>query len=369
MTAPAPALTLVPNSSSAQRRLLWWAYAALVLGVGLLLSVAEFQHYQARGGPHPWEPFLWELSSVFIIGLEAIALYRWHGWLRERGVSGWALLPPHLLGLVVFVLIHVAGLLLIRASVYALMGLPYWHDPLPTMFAYEGAKDSISYLLFVFICEGLRLASADQRRRRELERLRSELAEARLQRLSDQIQPHFLFNTLNLISSVMYEDVARADHLLCELATLLRQALNAQHSERHSLAQELRLVQPYLALMQARFGERLQISLEASEAAQACLLPSLLLIAPIENAITHDVAQHSGPVRLSLRAEVAQSQLMITVDNSGVAPCQDARTGSIGLANTRERLRACYGEGANVSLEARGGGSRLSLALPAELIS
>ncbi|RQO54319.1 hypothetical protein DBR47_22790 [Paucibacter sp. KBW04] len=356
-----------PDLASPQRHLLWWAYAALVLGVGLLLSLAEFQHYQMRGGPHPWEPFLWELSSVFIIGLEAIALYRWHAWLRERGLSGWALLPPHLLGWAVFVLVHVAGLLMIRASVYASMGLPYSHDPLPTMFAYEGAKDSISYLLFVFICEGLRLANADQRRRHEMERLRSELAEAKLQRLSDQIQPHFLFNTLNLISSVMYEDVARADHLLCELATLLRQALNAQHSERHTLAQELRLVQPYLALMQARFGERLQIQLEASEAAQAALLPSLLLIAPIENAITHDVAQHSGPVRLKLQAELAEGLLQITVDNSGVAPSRDARAGSIGLANTRERLRACYGHRAQVSLEALGGGSRLRLTLPAEL--
>jgi len=360
MTAPSLAL------ASPQRRLLWWAYAALVLGVGLLLSVAELQHYQARGGPHPWEPFLWELSSASIVGLEAIALYRWHAWLRARGLHGWRLLPPHLLGFAGFVLLHVAGLLLIRASVYALMGLPYWHDPLPTMFAYEGAKDSISYLLFVFICEGLRLASAEQGRRHELERLRSELAEARLQRLSDQIQPHFLFNTLNLISSVMYEDVARADHLLCELATLLRQGLNAQHSERHTLAQELRLVQPYLALMQARFGERLQIRLEASEAAQACLLPSLLLIAPIENAITHDVAQHQGPVRLSLQAEVLQGQLLITVDNSGVAPRRQARSGSIGLHNTRERLHACYGGQASVSLGPQDGGSRLSLALPAE---
>nr|WP_295078437.1 histidine kinase [uncultured Roseateles sp.] len=366
--APASSPTATrPAPITSQRRLLWWAYAALVLGVGLLLSVAELQHYQARGGPHPWEPFLWELSSVLIVGLLAIALYRWHARLREQGLPLWRLLLGHLLGLSLFVLLHVAGLLLLRASVYALMGLPYQHDKLPTMFAYEGAKDSISYLLFVFISEGLRLANAEQARRHELERLRSELAEARLQRLSDQIQPHFLFNTLNLISSVMYEDVARADQLLCELATLLRQALNAQHSERHTLAQELQLVQPYLTLMQARFGERLQVSLDASPAAQACLLPSLLLIAPIENAITHDVAQHLGPVQLRLCAEVAAGQLRITVDNSGTAPSRDTRAGAIGMANTRERLQASYGAQASVKLESLGGGSRLSLCLPAQM--
>ena len=92
----------------------------------------------------------------------------------------------------------------------------------------------------------------------------------------------------------MYEDVTRADRIVCDLAALLRQALNAQENGRHSLAQELDLIQPYLAIMQARFGERLQVELAVSEAALACFLPSLLLIAPVENAITHDVAHSAG---------------------------------------------------------------------------
>ena len=101
-----------------------------------------------------------------------------------------------------------------------------------------------------------------------------------LRRLAEQVQPHFLFNVLNLISSVMYEDVARADRLLCELATLLRQSLSAQQAGEHSLAEELALVRPFLTLMQARFGEqRLQVQIDAEEGALAVRMPALLLLA------------------------------------------------------------------------------------------
>ena len=349
-----------------KRWILWCAYAAFVVSVGLLLSVAELQHYLAAGLQRPWEPFVWELGSVSCIGLLAIAVYRWHGWLCQQQ-QRWVLVVGHALGLPVYIAAHVAGLLATRAVAYAWMGLPYDPGPLLAVLGYESAKDAISYALILGISQGLRLYLAEQQRRQEIDTLRAELDEARLSRLAEQIQPHFLFNTLNLISQVMYEDVARADHILCELATLLRQALAAQQSGTHTVAQELALVQPYLSIMQSRFGDRLQISVTATPEALACVLPALLLISPVENAIKHGVAVSRETVRVSVDARVDEGQLLLTVAHSGAPPLRDDREGAIGLANTRERLRACYGALAQVSLAAgAGGGSLLSLVLPAQ---
>src|SRR6218665_3326439 len=195
---------------------LWLAYAAVLLALGLLQSVAELQHYLADGGRHPWEPFLWELSSTTCAGLLGPLVYRWH-------VAGLGRAPRtrqlarHALGALVYMLAHVGGMFAIRFAVYGLAGLHYAPGDAGQVLAYEAGKDVASYMLAVAICHGLWLYRESLRRQRELAQLRGELAEARLSRLAEQIQPHFLFNTLNLISSVMYEDVERAHPILFHL--------------------------------------------------------------------------------------------------------------------------------------------------------
>jgi len=347
---------------------LWCAYAGLLLTVALLQSVASLQQYLANGGRHGWEPFLWEFSSVLCTGLLSVAIYRWH--VAGLRLDNWPLqLARHAAGLIVYILAHVGGMFALRFAVYAASDLRYEPGNALHILAYEAGKDFVAYVLIVAICHGLWLYFDSQRRQQEMAQLRGELAEARLSRLAEQIQPHFLFNTLNMISSVMYEDVPKADRILCELATLLRQALAAQEAGSHTVAQELALVEPYLSIMRARFGEeRLLIEVEVSDAARACLLPALLLISPVENAIKHDVALTVGPVRIGVGGRVDDDgQLQLTVTNNGTAPERTGRDGAIGLSNTRERLRVLYGDAARVELRAAAdGGSLLKLSLPAE---
>lgn len=363
MSTPANALSSSRNSSPA----LWWLYATVVLAAGLLQGLAELQHYLANGGRHLWEPFLWELSSHVCTGALGVVVYRWHvAGLKLH--SRWRQTARHLLGALVYMISHVGGMFAIRYAVYALAGVPYEPGNARQILAYEAGKDLASYGLMLALCQGLWLYFESQRRQQEVARLRSELAEARLSRLAEQIQPHFLFNTLNLISSVMYEDVVRADRILCDLASLLREALTAQQAGSHTLAQELALVEPYLNIMQSRFGsERLSIAVDVSDAARACLLPTLLLIAPVENAIKHDVAVTSGLVRVSIVGEVNDDQLRLTVANSGTPPEREQREGAIGLTNTRERLQGLYGDAASVALTAgTDGGSVLTIILPVQ---
>lgn len=346
----------------------WWLpYMALLTVIGLLLSASALEAYRHNGGTRPWEPFLWEFSSVAVIGALAVGVHALVG--RLRGRPWPQQLAAHALALPVFSGVHIAGMFGLRLLVYGLVGVDYHPDAVPALLVFEGGKDAVSYISFCLIARGIWMAQAATARAQELERTRRELAELQLARLADQVQPHFLFNTLNLISSVMYEDVARADRLLCQLADLLRQTLAAQQRVEHTLGEELALVQPFLELMQARFGpERLVVVLDADEAARACQLPALLLLAPVENAVKHDVARHRGRVTVQVHARRQGPWLHLAISNAGDTPVPEvppAPDGGLGLRNLRERLAGRYGNQARVEFGPADGGMRLRLELPA----
>ncbi|HEY0953577.1 MAG TPA: histidine kinase [Roseateles sp.] len=334
-------------------------YAALLTVVGLLLSFSALQAYRNGGGTRPWEPFLWEFSSIVVIGLLALGIHALVG--RLRGRPWPQQLAAHALALPAFSVLHIAGMFGLRLLVYGIVGVDYRPDDVPTLLVFEGGKDAVSYISFCLISRGVWMAQAAAQ-------ARVELAEVRLARLADQVQPHFLFNTLNLISSVMYEDVARADRLLCQLADLLRQTLAAQQRVEHTVREELALVQPFLALMQARFGaERLVMQIDADEATLACRLPALLLLAPVENAVKHDVARHLGRVTVVVTAQRAGDRLRLVVSNHGDRPVPEPRPdpdGGLGLRNLRERLDARYGSAASVAFGPDGDGMSLVVSLP-----
>ncbi|MDP9126391.1 MAG: histidine kinase, partial [Pseudomonadota bacterium] len=278
------------------------AYGAFWLGVGLFFSLAEWQHYVRNGGLHPWEPFLWEISGSLTTGVLAAAVYQWNEWLLAPGRGRAAVIAGHLAGVVVFVLVHPALMFSMRFAAYALVGVDYRPGDLASVLGYESAKDAVSYTLVLGLAMGWRAFRRGQRQAAEVERLNAHLAEARLARLQEQIQPHFLFNTLNLISSVMHEDVERADRILAELADLLRQSMSAARVAEHSVAHEMRWVEPFLSIMQQRFGERLRARLEISDAAARCRVPALLLMAPVENAVKHGVSRSTAAVEIAVLA-------------------------------------------------------------------
>lgn len=341
-------------------------YFALLIVIGLLQSMSALEAYRLSGGKRPWEPFLWEFSSVVVIGALGLAVHALMGALR--GQPWLRQLAAHAVALPLFSVIHIAGMFGLRLFVYGLVDVPYRPDAIPTLLIYEGGKDAVAYISFCLIARGVWLAHAATAREQELDRARRELAEVRLARLADQVQPHFLFNTLNLISSVMYEDVPRADRLLCQLADLLRQTLAAQQRVEHTVREELALVQPFLALMQARFGPaRLVVQIQADDAALECRLPALLLLAPVENAVKHDVARHLGRVTVTVAAARDGDRLRLRVSNDGDRPATQPPPdpdGGLGLRNLRERLQARYGEAARVSFGPDAGGMTLNVELP-----
>jgi len=360
----ADALPALPASTGLSRLLLWSAYVGVWIVVGLFLAVAELQHYLRLGGAHPWEPFLWELSSTLTSAGLVLLVFRWHRHLFERDRALVERVGGHVLGLLLYVLLHSAGMYAVRFVVYAAAGVAYEPGSVARVLTYEAAKDTVSYLLIVLVCHGVLLFLREQQRRRDWQRLNDELTQARLARLTEQIQPHFLFNTLNLVSSVMYEDVERADRILSDLAELLRRSLEAGRQPTHSLRDEMRLAQPFLSIMSQRFGGRLSSRIDMSEEALNTQVPSLVLMSPLENAVKHGVAQSGSPVDIRLSAAVSGGMLELAVADSAGRMERDERPGGLGLSNTRERLAAMYGDAASVSLTRDDGHTVLRMRWP-----
>lgn len=181
---------------------------------------------------------------------------------------------------------------------------------------------------------------------RELNTLELEkrLAEARLQALLVQLNPHFLFNTLHGISSLMHQDVEAADKMLARLSDLLRRTLENTSTQVVPLSEELSLLERYLDIERIRFGERLSVKIDAPADTLGAEVPNLILQPLVENAIRHGIEPHARTGRIELRVRRNNGQLQLEVRDNGDGFKGEVRhEEGVGLSNTRARLRELYG--------------------------
>jgi hypothetical protein len=181
-------------------------------------------------------------------------------------------------------------------------------------------------------------------------RLAGKLAEARLALLQRQIHPHFLFNALQAVSTLLHRDPAEADRTLVKLSGLLRRTLDDCGGQTATLRTELELVATYLEIEQVRFGERLAVTVEAPEDAQTLPVPSLILLPLVENAIRHGLSRKPGPGRIVIRVWAGEGLLHLAVIDDGPGVQGPLREG-IGLGSTRQRLEVLYGPAAGLALQ------------------
>lgn len=190
--------------------------------------------------------------------------------------------------------------------------------------------------------------------------------DAELKALKAQINPHFLFNSLNSISALTSIDPSRARDMCVLLGDFLRLTLGLGEKTVVHFSEELDLLQKYLAIEKVRFGARLEMREEIQEESKSCLLPPLLLQPLVENAVKHGIAglPEGGHVRLS--AERQNGRLAIVVENSWDPDAPPRRSGGLGLKNVQQRLEARYGKDANLRVNTEGELFQVSLSLPAE---
>lgn len=222
-------------------------------------------------------------------------------------------------------------------------------------------------LLYIALAVGFTIAESRRRQTEVAERLRAEVAEARLDALRQQLNPHFLFNTLNhIVAQLRSRDVEPAIAMLLALSDLLRDVLR-ERAQLIPFSDEVRMVERYLEIARARFGDRLQAAVTFEPKALDALVPSLVLQPLLENAVRHGVSTSDGVCRLSVTARVSQERLTIEVQDGGPGLPQDAGAAApgIGLTNTRQRLAYLYGPDHTFELRTlQGGGLLVSLDLP-----
>jgi|GEM_PF-343653 len=192
--------------------------------------------------------------------------------------------------------------------------------------------------------------------------------EAQLRLLQAQIEPHFLFNTLANVHSLMERDTPRAKQMLETFTDYLRASLGQLRHTDSTLAAELAMVRSYLTLLQIRMEDRLCFDIDASDEALAAALPTLLLQPLVENAIEHGLEPKIEGGRISIRARIVDGQLDICVDDDGLgadAPRRGRRHGKgMALPNIRERLQTRYGDKAALTLTPQAVGMQALLSLP-----
>jgi sensor histidine kinase YesM len=223
------------------------------------------------------------------------------------------------------------------------------------------------YALMVAIASTLEMYRRYRDRELQAVQLEERLARTRLQVLTMQLHPHFLFNTLNTISALMQRDVPAADRVVSRLGGLLRKSLHRPEIQMVPLGEELGTVRLYLDIEQTRFADRLEVQIQTDPEALEVMIPSLILLPLAENAITHGIARLTRTGRIELEARLAPGRLRIVLRNDGpVLPTGGLSPAEgLGLRNTRLRLTQLCGPTATLDFAWEpGGGARVTLDLP-----
>jgi two-component system LytT family sensor kinase len=279
--------------------------------------------------------------------------------------------PKHLAGWIL------AGLLF--GAIHAVLSLPLIHlaarimDVPPRVLSvpdlrlsqlmFDDAQNFNISVIAYLLLQLVHRARAERRQAREIER---SLQEARLHALAMELQPHFLFNTLNAIAALVRSDPKTAEQMLVRLSDLLRLTLASGKVVQLPLGEELRQLDLYLGLQRMRHGNRLKIETTVPAELEAAKIPAMLLQPLMENAISHGIGGRPGPGTLGLRAWREGARLYLSVEDDGVGiPVGGPAREGVGLANTRARQAALYPDEYEFRIEPRPeGGTRVLIRLP-----
>ena len=296
----------------------------------------------------PWVvPFLWDAGLWIVLAVPLYALCREIPLDRVRWPVG---LTTHLLGSGMFPVAHLGTLALLRRTDFVALFDQRFHWDMVIYAAIAAASHAWIYR-----------GTVQQNERRTLE-LESQLKNAQLESLKLQLQPHFLFNTLETISALMYQDVASADRMITRLGDLLRHSLRNSARQQITLREEIEITSRYLEIEQTRFADRLSVSYDIDPGTLQATIPNFLLQPLVENAIRHGIAPSAQPGSIAIRARRKGDALLIEVVDNGRGAAQQPRVGEgVGLANTRQRLDTLYGSNARMELIRPPEGGAISL--------
>jgi two-component system, LytTR family, sensor kinase len=287
-----------------------------------------------------WKPLVWEITSVIVIFALIPLVVRFEAHFRLDARPRWRIVIAHLGAALIFSALHVAGILLLRKLVYAVVSQRYGFDSLVVQGFYELQRDLITYvviLVVIFANREFQIRRTGDLRAAELA---AELDQARLKALTAQIEPHFLFNTLNAISNRMHEDIEAADRMISSLGSLMRAAYDSDNQVLVPLERELAWLRDYAAMMTERFRGQLSFELKVAPGLEGVEVPRLLLQPLVENALRHGLPDGRG----NLTVDVARqgTRLLYTISDNGVGIDDTRIKQGTGLSNVARRLELLF---------------------------
>jgi signal transduction histidine kinase len=338
----------------------------------LLWTVASILFLGKSGVIFTW---VWNLSEATLVGLFGMAVIgvflalekAWGArtsWTPPQHGTGWfllflAFLTPAGLYLALHVMVWVINLTLPGAPMHPDFRKYYGKE------IFEGWVLLLACFLFKHWQD---LRDTAQRAQLRAEELEKERLQALLTKLKDQMNPHFLFNTLNTVASLIHDDPAKAEKVVVRLSTLFQGVLSATRKSTHSLEKELEFCRDYLDIEQVRFGKRLVVKMEIKKTVDPGRLwvPVLLLQPMVENAIKHGLSSRASGGRLWIGAELREGHLELRVEDDGVGFGHSPYAGSgTALENCRKRLELSYGKEGRIEIQPReGGGTKVLLVMP-----
>jgi hypothetical protein len=265
---------------------------------------------------------------------------------RGRWRSNWL---PHLGGLVVYSLLHTTFMAVSRHLLFpAVAHVTYDYGILGIRYVMESSQDVVSYAIFIGVLTLVRTQQRLRDREVHAAQLERDAVNARLESLRLRLQPHFLFNALNTISSTVYDDPVAADELIGRLGDLLRQSLDSSDRPEISIAEELEVLRSYQAFVEARFGDRTTFAYDVDPAALGMAVPAFLLQPLVENGVHHGLSSEFSHVEIVIGVAVASDRLSIRVENTTPDARHRRPRVGIGLGATGARLRLLYGQEASL---------------------
>jgi LytS/YehU family sensor histidine kinase len=320
------------------------------LAVVFVFAMQWFVYDAARGHADPFRYYLWWSCYTWGVLTPIVVKFAFRS---PINAATWKrALPLHFAASVVLV----AG----EISIEAVLGKLRLHHDLSLQEAlrhYFTRHTQVSLLTYWMLVGAVQLyRMRDEAHRRELRssRIEAQLAAAQLEVLRAQINPHFLFNTLQAATTLIHEDPDGAEDMLLRLSELLRVSVDESHIQEITLERELEVLDLYMGIQARRFGDRLRFEISIDQNVRDCMVPALILQPLIENAIRHGIGRHKGTDTVSIRAFQKGKFLRLEVLNlnSHLEEKLVASPGrGVGLANTRARLEQLYGERQELRLQ------------------
>lgn len=322
---------------------LWWSAVAAVYAEALLPMARRSQPELEIGavllanwvGWLVWAP----VSLICILAVSRFPL--------ERGRFGPALLTA--CGCLITAIVARAVSVAVTNDI-----VPLWYETTPGFLVVLRDSAGNNFLLaglVVGAAHAVHYARAHAEGRGRIAQLESGLAQARLDALSAQLNPHFLFNALNAIAETVHQDPDVADAMIVSLSSLLRQSLDLSGEHLIPLRDELQLLDHYLTLQRLRLGPRLATEICVAEACGDVLVPRLLLQPLAENAIVHGIGRRVGGGRMKLEIDAPGDNLRIRLTSDGPLTETPGRGAGIGLDNVRQRLASLFGGEGHLQIE------------------